>query len=95
MPTFAALVDVIEPEIQNAQEFVSVWGRISRDTEDIGGEVKETYALLGRHDFLVLFDAPDHEAAFQVAIAAERYGLDMETMVGIPVDRLGEIVEEI
>lgn len=95
MPTFAAVVDVPGTEVQNAQEFAAVWGRVGNDAEELGAEVSDTYALLGRHDFLVVFDAPDIEAAFQLSLATERYGLDVETMTAIPVDRLGELVEEI
>lgn len=95
MPTFAALVDVAEPEFQNVQEFVSIWGRVRKDTEEIGGKVLDTYALLGQHDFLVVYEAPDIEAAFQVSIAAERYGIDVETMVAEPVEQLGKLVEEV
>ena len=95
MTTFAAVVDVDHRDLQNAQDFASVWGSVGSDVETIGGEVIEAYALLGRHDFLVVFDAADPETAIQVSIAIERYGLDTETMVAIPVDRLGELVEEI
>lgn len=95
MPTFVSLVDTRGSEIQNAQEFASVWGSIDQDAEAIGSEVSDTYALLGRNDFLVVFDAPDLETAFQVSVAMERYGLDVETMGALPVDQLGEIVEDI
>lgn len=95
MPTFAALVDVTEHGVQNAQEFVSKWGRVGNDAEEVGAEVLDTYALLGRHDFLVLFDAPDVETALQLSIATERYGMDVETMTAVPVDQLGEIVEDV
>lgn len=95
MPTFAAVVDVTEQEPQNAQEFASIWGDVERDTEELGGGVLDTYALLGRHDFLTLFDAPDLASGLQISLAMERHGLDMETMVAIPVEEFGSIVEDL
>lgn len=94
MPTFAAVVDVAEPSVQNAQEFASIWGRVRQEAKEIGGEVTDTYALLGEHDFLIVYDAPNVDAAFKLSLAVERYGLDVETMVAIPVKRLGELVDE-
>lgn len=95
MSTYVGLIDVNEPEIQNVQELASIWGDIRSDVESQGGELLDTYALLGSRDFLVLFEADDEEAALKIAVAMERYGLDMETMQAVALDRLGELVEEI
>lgn len=95
MPTFAAVVDVDEPTFQNAQEFATIWGSVNRDAEELGGGVIDAFALLGHHDFLVLYEAPDVESALQISLSLERYGFDMETMVAVPIDRLGDLVEEL
>lgn len=95
MGMYSALVDVAGANVQNVQEFASVWGDIGRDIEECGGELQETYAMLGEHDFLVLFEADDHESALQIALSVERYGLDTQTMEIIPVDQFGSIVEDI
>lgn len=89
------MIDVSDSDLQNAQEFASLWGRVGEDLQELGGEVIDTYALLGRNDFLVVFEAPDLDVALQASLAIERYGLDSETMVGLPVDRLGEVVEDV
>lgn len=95
MQTFAAVVDVTTAEIQNPQEFASTWGEVKQDVEAAGGTVSDTYALLGDHDFLVVYEAPDVETALQISVTAQRYGLDMETMVAIPVERMGELVDDV
>lgn len=89
------MIDVSDSDLQNAQEFATLWGRVEEDVQELGGEVLDTYALLGRNDFLVVFDAPDLDVALQASLAIERYGLDSETMVGLPVEQLGEVVEDI
>lgn len=95
MQTWIALVDVNEPEIQNVQELASVWGAVRQDVDGQGGELRDAYALLGSRDFLVVFEVDTREAAFKISVGMERYGLDVETMAGIPVEELGHLVDEI
>ena len=94
MRTYMALVDVVDAEVQNAQELATVWGDLRHDIEDVGGELHDAYAILGEHDFLVLFEAPERDQALQVSLLIERRGLDMQTMEIIPVDRFGELVSD-
>lgn len=95
MHTYMALVDVVDAEVQNAQVLASVWGDLRNDVRELGGEMRDAYAILGEHDFLVLFDAPDRERALQISLVIERRGLDMQTMEIIPVDRFGELVNDL
>lgn len=94
MPTYAALADIGVGEFQNAQELGSIWGDIRADLEDQGCELLDAYVLLGDRDVLMLLEAPSREAALQASIAAERYGIDMETMEAMNVDKLGEVAED-
>jgi hypothetical protein len=43
----------------------------------------------------VLFEAVDRSAALQTALAIERYGLGTETMELIPVERFGDLGDDI
>lgn len=95
MATYMILADVHEQEFQNPQELVTVWGDVNDDIEAIGGELRESFAMMGNHDFVLIVDVEDDEQALQVAIAVERYGIDTTSMQLFPVDRLGEIVEDV
>lgn len=95
MPTYMILADVDEQEFQNPQELASIWGDIATDVEEVGGEMLESYAVMGGHDFVIIYDVDDAESAFQVAVAVERYGIDTTSMRLFPVDRLGEIVDDV
>jgi uncharacterized protein with GYD domain len=94
MSTYTVLADVNEREFQNAQELVTIWGDIREDVERLGGELVDSYALVGGYDFLVTFEVDDEDAALQIAVAIERYGLDTETMRAVPIERMGELVED-
>jgi uncharacterized protein with GYD domain len=95
MPTYMALVDVVDAEVQNAQKLASIWGELRHDIADLDGELKDAYAVLGEHDFLLLFEAPDRDRALQTSLVIERRGLDMQTMEIIPVEHFGELVEDL
>ena len=95
MSTYTVLADVNEREFQNAQELVTIWGDIREDVERLGGELVDSYALVGGYDFLLTFEVDDEDAAMQIAIAIERHGLDTETMRAVPIERMGELVDDI
>lgn len=95
MPTYAALVDVREGEGENIQRLATLWTDVRREVEELDGELLDAYALLGRHDYLLILDVPDRGAALQAALTVERHGLDMETMDAIPVSELGGLVEDL
>lgn len=94
MSTYMALVDVTDETVQNVQELASVWGEIQGDIDELGGDLKDAYAVLGEHDFLVVFEADGRDDAFKTSISIERYGLDTQTMEIIPVDDMGGLVED-
>ena len=93
--TYIAQVTVREEEFQNPQELVTVWGEIDERIRELGGEIVSTYAVLGNYDFQIAFDVDDEETAFQVAQVLEARGLDTTTFHAIPLDRLGELVEDV
>lgn len=94
MQTWVSLVEVDGSEFQDLHELASLWGDINLELEEIDAELEETYALLGRYDFLLVFRAPDRDSVFEVSLAAERHGLDMNTMEGVPIEHFGSLVNE-
>ncbi|WP_049997886.1 GYD domain-containing protein [Halococcus sediminicola] len=94
MQTWLSLVEADGTEFQDLQELASLWGDISLELEEIDAEIKDTYALLGRYDFLLVFEAPDRDSVFELSLAAERHGLDMSTMEGVPIEHFGSLVKE-
>lgn len=95
MATYSVLADVNENEFQNPQELVTVWADIREDIERLGGELLDSYALIGGYDFQVTYEVDDEDAAIQIAMAVERHGLDTHTMRALPIDRLGELVDDV
>ena len=94
MPTYAAFANVKTGEFQNAQELASIWGDLRQDLQTRDCQLRDAYVLLGERDVLLLFDADTREAALEASIAAERYGIELQTMEAMHVDELGKLVEE-
>jgi uncharacterized protein with GYD domain len=94
MQTYAAFANVETAEFQNVQELASIWGDLRQDLSTRDCELRDAYVLLGESDVLLLFDADDRQAALEASIAAERYGIELQTMEAMHVDDLGEMVEE-
>jgi len=95
MPTYAAIATIETGKFQNAQELAAIWGDVRADLEAQDCELRDAYVLLGERDVLLVFDAPDREAALQASIAAERYGIDMQTMEAMDVEKLGDVVQDL
>lgn len=94
MQTYISRVSVAGEEYQNPQELVTIWGDIRADVERLDGEISETYAVFGEYDFHIVLRVPDRDSAFEVTQIIERHGLDTATMQAIPLEHLGEIVDD-
>lgn len=92
--TYITLVTIDDAEIQNVQEMSRIGGAIREEFDAMGATLRETYAALGRFDFVVIFDAPSSDDAFQASMALERHGLSGETMEIAPLEQFGELVED-
>ncbi|SER56030.1 GYD domain-containing protein [Natrinema salaciae] len=95
MPTYATLVDFADQDIQNAQELASIWGDIRTEFEEHGADLHDSYAALGEHDFLVIFETADNEAAFKSALTLHRHGLEGKTMEIVDTNDFSNVVDEI
>ncbi|WP_408957301.1 GYD domain-containing protein [Natrinema sp. 74] len=95
MPTYVTLVDLDDRDVQNAQELASIWGEIKTEFEQHNADLIDSYAALGQHDFLILFEAGDREAAFKSALTLRRHGLEGETMEIVDTDDFSELVDEV
>lgn len=95
MVRYASLVETDDRDIQNAQELASIWGEIRTEFEDHDAELLESYAIMGKHDFLVIFEVPDRDAGFKAALTMRRHGLAAQTMEIVDTDDFADLVGDI
>jgi len=92
---FMSLVTIDEPNVQNVQEMSQVWGQIREEFAALDATLEDAYAVLGQVDFVVIFDAPSTDVAFQAGVTLERHGLEARTMHITPTDHFGELVGDL
>ncbi|WP_266078252.1 GYD domain-containing protein [Haladaptatus caseinilyticus] len=93
MAKYVSLVK-IRGSVQNPQKLASSLGNLASEVDEYDAGIVESYAILGEYDFMVVFDAPDRNAAFRASIAIENQGLDAQTMEIIPIEEFANIVQE-
>lgn len=57
-----------------------IWGELQSEFTDHDVEFTESYAILGTHDFLIIFEIPDSEGATKAALTLREHGLSTHTM---------------
>ncbi len=64
--------------------------------ESLGGKIVGLYYMMGRYDFVLIFDLPDKENLVKfLAILAKRGSVRTETLEVIPADMFYKISKEI
>ena len=73
--------------------------RTARAAEAIrkaGGQVKETYALLGAHDLLIMAEFPGVTEAMQGSLALTKLtGIAFSTSPAVPVEKFDELAKKV
>ncbi|MFB6121239.1 MAG: GYD domain-containing protein [Halobacteriaceae archaeon] len=93
--TFISLLRLDEPNVQNVQELADAWGTIRRELDEVGVDVQEAFAALGEVDFVVIYEAPNGDAAFQADVVMERHGFNVQTLEATPTDRFADLVADV
>jgi len=98
MKTFI-LMTKLSPEVSARMKDRASIGRAWLDqVKDKCPEVKfiAHYALLGKYDFMDIYEAPDEESAAKVSMISLANGaLTAESWVAIPYKRMVELAQEI
>ncbi len=60
--------------------------------QELGGQLKAIYAVLGNYDVIMLVEMPNMTAAMQASIALKRLtGISFSTAAAVPVEGLDKI----
>jgi uncharacterized protein with GYD domain len=69
MATYVSLFSWTEQGIRNVKDTVKRAGKFSDAIKKAGGKVRDFYWTMGRHDGVIIYDAPDDEAATALMLA--------------------------
>ena len=94
MSTYASFIRLEDRTAQNAQDLASIWGDAGNELAEFDAEIIDAYAMLGEYDFLVIYEAPDHEGALKSSLTLGRHGLACQTTEIVDVDDFAHLVED-
>ena len=94
MPTFVNLITFTEQGVRNYRDTIGrardYWASIER----AGGKVHSEYWTLGEYDIVVVFDAPDDEAAARLNLQLSAQGnVRTTTLRAFNAEEMGRIIE--
>lgn len=95
MATYASLVDVADRNIQNVQDLAVVWGELANGFDNHDAELIDSYAVTGKHDFLLVFETADREGMAKSGLALHEHGLSGRTMEIRDTDEFAALVDGI
>ncbi|MBW2455881.1 MAG: GYD domain-containing protein [Deltaproteobacteria bacterium] len=97
MPTFV-LMTKLTSELLDAKDRREVGRAWLKRVKTTCPQVKWIghYALLGRYDFMDIYEAPDVETAHRVSILSRAEGaIEAESLQALPYDRFLELLDEV
>ena len=70
-------------------------GKVHELIEQLGGKVKEIYALLGEYDVVLIVELPQMAQSMKASIALGRLtGISFCTAAAIPVEEFDQMINE-
>jgi uncharacterized protein with GYD domain len=93
MATFIGLMKFTDQGVKTIKELPKRVEENKKRLKEIGVELKSWHLTLGRYDVVVVYDAPNDEAATKAALAISAQGNShTETLRGFSLDELSKIV---
>lgn len=96
MPRYVTLLNFTDAGVKNAAASPKRSADFVAKAKELGVTVKETLWLMGSHDGLLLFDAPDDEAATAAMLQVAAIGnVKTQTMRAFNSDEMARILGKV
>ncbi|OAI49769.1 GYD family protein [Planctomycetaceae bacterium SCGC AG-212-F19] len=96
MPTYISLLNWTQQGEKNIRETGKREAAFAKSAQKLGAKVIAAYWTMGRHDGVLLFEAPDDETATATALALGALGnVATETMRAFTADDMAKIVAKL
>ncbi len=93
MPTYISLASFTQQGIENVKESPARLDAAKAAFRAMGAEIKETYLVMGRYDFVFVAEAPDDETAAKLVLASGSLGnIRTETLKAFTEEEYRQLV---
>ncbi|MFP8954304.1 GYD domain-containing protein [Natrialbaceae archaeon A-arb3/5] len=94
MPTYVTLWQYTQDGIENVRESPDRIDALEDQFDEMGGELREFYMLMGQYDTITISEFPDEETATQAILAiAEQGNVSSETFRAFSREATRELIE--
>jgi uncharacterized protein with GYD domain len=82
--------------VKNIKESPKRLEAAQKVAKSFGGEIKQFFSTLGQYDFVVIVEAPSHEAAMKAILTIARAGaIQTETLAAVTAEEFASILKEL
>jgi uncharacterized protein with GYD domain len=96
VPTYISLISFTQQGIENIKESPNRYDAAKRTLEQLGGQMKDIYLVMGRYDIVAIYEASDDEIAAKFSLALGSKGaVRTETLRAFAEDEYRRIVSSL
>ena len=96
MATYATLVKFTAEGLRKIGDFEKAYAEGTKITAQMGIRHIRAYGMLGPHDILLIYEAPDEKVAAGMCVAiATKWGGDTETWTVIPMEEFAKLASKL
>ena len=93
MPTYITLVNYTQKGVENVKESPQRLDVAKQAFQGLGAELKEFYLVMGRHDIILVMEAPDDETIAKASLTLASQGsVRTETFRAFKEDEYRKII---
>lgn len=94
MPTFISLIRLTQQGIEDIRQSPARLDAARKIFKAMGGDLKQSYMVMGQYDLVVIGEAPDDETAAKLSLAIGSKGsIRTETMRAFTEEEYRKIIE--
>ena len=96
MSTYVSLFGWTDQGIRTVKDTIKRAEKFKADIKKMGGSVKDVYWTMGRYDGVIIFEAPDEEAATAIMVAGcSRGNVRTETLRAFDAGQMKDILRKV
>lgn len=96
MPSFIVLANFTEQGIENIKDSPARLDAAKQAAQRMGGAIKAFYLTMGRHDMVIVAEAPNEETLAKVLLATAAQGsIRTETLRAFTEDEYRKLIAEL
>jgi len=92
MPIYVTLIKSTAETVKSIGDVGKWYEESTKMAEQMGIKMISAYALLGRYDMMLIYEAPDEKAVVSLSLSGTpRPGVQSETWTAIPIEEFAKL----